>query len=521
MSVSLLAQIDLQAATSQAIAENEHLLSGSPVHITLPFSPRLFYRHGWQSWALAAWMPVETPPVPISAPEFRAKDEDPLFALHPNHISAWVTAIEAPSGEILLLGALDLGGRIELQGNTLRGFYEEGSGDWLLIVGEEKQVFARYAARLAERFGRRRVEHAPRVWCSWYSLYRLINERILLEVLDRLEDLPFDVFQLDDGWQISTGDWEANEKFPSGMAALAEKIRARGRIPGLWLSPLIVTPNSSIYRNHPDWLLRDESGQPVFAGVNWSGKTYALDVTHPAVLEWLDSLIRKVRAWGYGYLKLDFLYAGALPGKHARPMLREQAYRQALQTMRAAAGDAYLLTCGAPILPSLGLCDGMRVGPDVTPYWINRPMSVWLNNPNAPSTQNAIRTSLHRLWLQPLVHTDPDVIYFRSRHCWMRQEEKAMLRDLGWIAGFKATSDLPHWLTPADRQALREFLEAEPAIEAKERGIFAVDGRRVDFRPVLPLPRPQRVPPRLATLAGLAPMLFQEILPAWWITRRS
>lgn len=102
----------------------------------------------------------------------------------------------------------------------------------------------------------------------------------------------------------------------------------------------------------------------------------------------------------------------------------------------------------------------------------------------------------------------------------MGQEEKALLRDLGWIAGFKATSDLPHWLTPADRQALRAFLEAEPAIEIRGRGVFAIDGRVVDFRPILPLPRPRRVPPRLATLAGLAPMLLQEILPAWWIARR-
>ncbi|MCS7010006.1 MAG: alpha-galactosidase [Anaerolineales bacterium] len=520
MSASLLSRIGLEAETTNHRAEEEILLSSSSVRITLPFSPQLFYRHGWQSWALAAWLPPETSPVPISAPEFRTKDEDPLYALKEKHVSAWVIAVESPSGEVLLLGALGLGGRIELQENTLHGFYEEGSGDWFLATGEEEQVFARYAEHLAKRLGRRRIERAPRVWCSWYSLYRLINEQIILDVLKRLDDLPFDVFQLDDGWQISTGDWEANEKFPSGMAALAEKIRSHGRVAGLWLSPLIVTPDSSIYRNHPDWLLRGEDGQPVFAGVNWSGKTYALDVTHPAVLEWLEALIRKVRSWGYEYLKLDFLYAGALPGKHARPMPREQAYRQALETMRHAAGDAYLLTCGAPVIPSLGLCDGMRVGPDVTPYWLNHPMSVWLNNPNAPSTQNAIRTSLNRLWLSSVVHTDPDVIYFRSKTCWMSEEQKTLLRDLGWITGFKATSDLPHWLTSQDRQRLRQFLETTPVIKRRERHVFEIDGRQVDFRSVMPLPRPHRVPSRLATLAGLVPMVVNEILPAWWISRK-
>jgi hypothetical protein len=33
---------------------------------------------------------------------------------------------------------------------------------------------------------------------------------------------------VDDGWQLSIGDWEANGKFPSGMNALAEKIKSTG-----------------------------------------------------------------------------------------------------------------------------------------------------------------------------------------------------------------------------------------------------------------------------------------------------
>jgi alpha-galactosidase len=33
------------------------------------------------------------------------------------------------------------------------------------------------------------------------------------------------------------------------------------------------------------------------------------------MLEWLAALMKQVRAWGFDYLKLDFLYAGALPGK--------------------------------------------------------------------------------------------------------------------------------------------------------------------------------------------------------------
>jgi alpha-galactosidase len=406
-----------------------------------------------------------------------------------------------------------------MNGNSLQGFYETGSGEWFLGAGSEAQVFSHYANLLGERFGRLKFTRPPRVWCSWYSLYRMINETVILDVLSQINDLPFEVFQLDDGWQISAGDWEANDRFPSGMASLADNIHTRGLTPGLWLSPLIVTPDSSIYREHSDWLLRDTEGKPVFTGLNWSGKTYALDVTHPAVLEWLDALIRKVRTWGYDYLKLDFLYAGGFPGKHFRDIPREIAYRQALQTMRAAAGDAYILACGALIVPSIGLCDGMRIGPDVTPYWINTPMSVYLNNPNHPSTQNAIRTSLNRLWLHPVVHTDPDVVYFRSRYNGLKPEQKSLLQDLALISGFKATSDLPQWLTSAERVSLREFLEFESEIEQTGQYSYRIRGRDVDYTSSMPLPNPVSAPAKLVKVLGLYDMFIYEFLPAFLVTK--
>ena len=124
------------------------LLSGPRVTLDLPAPPRLFYRHGWQSWSLAAWIDPSMPSVPISSPELSAKDEDPMYALCPRHTSAWVAAVELEEGSIILLGALDLGGRVELEGATLRGFYESGIGEWFVAQGSEEQVFASYAARL-------------------------------------------------------------------------------------------------------------------------------------------------------------------------------------------------------------------------------------------------------------------------------------------------------------------------------------------------------------------------------------
>jgi alpha-galactosidase len=312
---------------------------------------------------------------------------------------------------------------------------------------------------------------------------------VLGRVFEELADLPFDVFQVDEGWQVSIGDWEANEKFPSGMGALAANIRASGRTPGLWLAPLLVVPSSNLYRQHRDWLLRDPNGKLVSAGFNWGQPLYALDTTHPEVLDWLGALMKRVRAWGFDYLKLDFLYAGALPGKRHVDMPREAAYRQGLKALREAMGaEAYFLTCGAPILPSLGLCDAMRIGPDVAGQWENYRDATLLYNLTTPGVKNAIRTTVNRLWLQPLVATDPDVAYFRSQYTSMTDEQKGLLQDLCQVCNYKATSILPQWLSADGREEVRAFLESSPEVKRSGRYRFTLDGRIVDFSPAMPLP---------------------------------
>lgn len=306
------------------------------------------------------------------------------------------------------------------------------------------------------------------------------------------------------------------------MKSMAENISATGRIPGLWLAPFMVSTNSQLAKNHPDWLLRDEKGIPVRAGITWSGNPYCLDSSHPEVLEWLSKLIHKVLGWGYGYLKLDFLYIGALMGKRYQDIPREAAYRNALQIIHEAAGNAYILACGAPIIPSLGLCDGLRIGPDVSPYWLNKPLTVWLNNPNDTSTQNAVRTSIHRLWLSPVVNVDLDVSFFRTKYNSLKLHEKQLLQDLGTLSGSKATSDLPQWLKTSEKRMLREFLESAPDIQKRKRYEFQIDQRVVDFSPVIPLPTSKaNFPIWLSKYLGLLKIGIYQAFPAIWETLKN
>jgi alpha-galactosidase len=498
MPIPLLDQLKIVADSIQPV-EDGLLLSGARVSLQLPAIPKKYLYAGWQSWSLTAWVETARPVRPIRPSSLRGMQSDPAYATETCPHGSWYGAVEMPDGQVLLLGALGLESHVRLEGDKLTGSAEAGPVEWFVCYGEEPALFEQYAALLKPRFGSGRAPKSPRIWCSWYSLYTNITEARLLKILHDLDDLPFDVFQVDDGWQVAIGDWEPNAKFPAGMDGMAASIRASGRKAGLWLAPLLVVPSSSLYRQHPDWLLRDAQGRLVPAGFNWGEQLYALDTTHPAALDWLRALMHKVRGWGYEYAKLDFLYAGALPGKRHVQMPREAAYREGLKAIREALGEAYFLTCGAPVLPSLGLCDGLRVGPDVAGTWTSHRDDDLLMNTATPGTRNALRTTLHRLWLQPLVQTDPDVAYFRTRMNDLTAEQKQLLQDLAQIARFKATSDIPAWLADSERLALRHFLEHSPSIGKMDRNTYELDGRVVDFNPHIALPA---LPDPLTNLLG-------------------
>ena len=499
MTDNILDQLTISAEKSSK-TKGGVLVTGPRVTLNLPAAPVRYLYSGWQSWSLTAWVDTDRPVRPMRPSSMHSLHTDPAYARETRPHGSWYGAVELPDGQVLFLGALGLESHVMLDGQSLVGWYETGNGEWLLASGNETEFMARYAELLGKRLGKeydastsilrqaQDLRSAPyRVWCSWYSLYTEIYETQLLKILsdlgpfDSAQGLPFDIFQIDDGWQIGIGDWEPNAKFPSGMDGLATRIKETGRKAGLWLAPLLIVPSASVYRKHRDWLLHNENGKLVSAGFNWGEQLYALDTTHPAALDWLAALIKKVRGWGYDYAKLDFLYAGALPGKRHVDMPRETAYRNGLKAIRAALGEAYFLTCGAPILPSIGLCDGMRVGPDVAETYTSHRDDDLLMNFAAPGVRNALRTTLNRLWLQPLVNTDPDVVYFRSQQNNLTPEQKSLLQDMAQICNFKATSDIPAWLTDSERSALREFLESRPEVRKTGRTAYQIGDHEVDF----------------------------------------
>ncbi len=172
-------------------------------------------------------------------------------------------------------------------------------------------------------------------------------------------------------------------------------------------------------------------------------------------------------------------------------MGREEVFRTGLRIIREEAGpDAYLLASGAPLLPSLGLADGLRSGPDVAPLWEHYATQ----DPSDALARNAVVNTVHRLWQSSLLEVDPDVVYFRSRLNLLTDQQQGLLRDLADICGFRAVSDPPGWLHPDELQAMTRYLRARPEIRKVDRYRFLLDGREVDFAPVVNPGQEQRYP---------------------------
>jgi alpha-galactosidase len=276
------------------------------------------------------------------------------------------------------------------------------------------------------------MKESPKGWCSWYqfstedyvgAVTAQDIQQNLGALTDARPDLPLDILQIDDGFQEQIGDWFTfSPDFRQGVAPLAAEINQAGFLPGVWLAPFIVHPKSRLAHDHPEWLLRGRLGRPVNAGLLWGVFMTALDLTNPDALDYAAETVRMAsREWGFSYLKLDFLYAGALPGRFKdASKTRAQVLRAGLESLRSAAGGGItLLGCGCPLGPAIGLVDAMRIGADTTRRWSPAFKGIQLffqAEPDFPSARNAsqnalTRAALHQRWWI----NDPDCLLLRPQ----------------------------------------------------------------------------------------------------------
>ena len=134
------------------IQSSPKVIKAKEVNVELPSSPVKYYRHGWQSWSLAAWTDLK--PLPIQKPEiFHPLQVDAVHVRKTTPNGSWVGAVELEDGNILLLGALATDAFVLLDQNQLAGQSEADEIEWFIAYGPENVVFKKYADQLGNRLG--------------------------------------------------------------------------------------------------------------------------------------------------------------------------------------------------------------------------------------------------------------------------------------------------------------------------------------------------------------------------------
>jgi alpha-galactosidase len=265
----------------------------------------------------------------------------------------------------------------------------------------------------------------PVGWCSWYHYFgNLTWDDVVGNVETARElkrDFPFEVFQVDDGYEQDIGDWLRSKPGYPPLDGLAGAITRNGFKAGIWTAPFSASETSDVFARHPGWMVA-EGGRPKFCHQSWGRSVHALDLTHPKVQAHIFDIFRALKKAGFDYFKIDFLFGSAMPGERRKKRTPIQALREGLRIIRRAVGRGFILGCGAPLLPSAGLVDGMRIGEDTAPHWKTRPSA--FQGPNAYfALKNAfLRQFMHRkFWLN-----DPDCVLLRDREIELNRNEREL-----------------------------------------------------------------------------------------------
>ncbi|HEX2581996.1 MAG TPA: alpha-galactosidase [Dongiaceae bacterium] len=163
---------------------------------------------------------------------------------------------------------------------------------------------------------------------SWEALYFKTEPAALLDLAERAAAIGAERFVLDDGWfkgrsddRRALGDWEADqEKLPGGLGPIIARVQQLGMSFGLWVEPEMVSEDSDLFRNHPDWVLRLEGHEPVLGR-----QQSVLDIARPEVRQYLfERLDHLLTRYAITYLKWDMNRPLLPAARNGRPVAQEQ-----------------------------------------------------------------------------------------------------------------------------------------------------------------------------------------------------
>ncbi|HAK38949.1 alpha-galactosidase (melibiase) [Streptococcus infantarius subsp. infantarius] len=145
---------------------------------------------------------------------------------------------------------------------------------------------------------------------NWEATYFDFKKEKLLDLADEASKLGIELFVLDDGWfgnrfddNRALGDWVVNEEKLGGpLNDLINQVHAKGLKFGLWFEPEMISVDSDLYREHPDWGIQSKG-----RGHTYSRNQLVLNLANPEVVAYIKSAIDKILTENaIDYVKWDY-----------------------------------------------------------------------------------------------------------------------------------------------------------------------------------------------------------------------
>ncbi len=205
----------------------------------------------------------------------------------------------------VMIGINDFGAE-----KTVRGKGSFHTPEAVMVYGREKNDIAQNMHRFVNghiipiRYRKER----PVAYNIWGALDFSFDGNKLRSCLQKASELGMELFVVDDGWfgrrdseKTSLGDWWDNVGKTGNLSDLAQEVHRKGMKFGLWVEPEMISPDSDLFREHPEYVLRNPRREPVLRR-----NQFVLDLTYPAVEEFiLQTLDRIIGVYGADYIKWD------------------------------------------------------------------------------------------------------------------------------------------------------------------------------------------------------------------------
>ncbi len=186
--------------------------------------------------------------------------------------------------------------------------------------------------------------------------------------------LPFHSLVINKGY-CEIGDWlEPNENWPGGLDRAAREIFKDGYRAGIWISPFAMSEKSKLYKQHPDWAVKDYNDNPIPKKVTADGVLYALDGSHTGVQNYISKVFRTLRKTGFIFYEtadMDWGFDDSWKIKRATPgKTCVQVLREIMQIIREEIGHGSLwMTDQVPYGPAIGFADICRISNKIKGTW--------------------------------------------------------------------------------------------------------------------------------------------------------